>query len=522
MAGAGKLDLGSGGAVAGSKAAITAVVMAAALMSLIDITIVNVALSDIRASFGTPIDEIGWVSTGYMMANIVVIPMTGWFQRRFGIRRYFATSILIFTAASALCGLSWNLPSLVVFRAIQGLGGGAIIPTAQTILFSRYAKHEQNMAGALFGIGAVTGPLLGPTIGGYLIDWSSWHWVFLVNVPVGIIAALAASRVIHEPGFRPSKAPIDVFGISLLAAGMASLQYVLEEGNRDGWFESLTITVLAAVAACALITFLVHELEAEHPVVDLRVFLNRTYSAGTGINFVLGLALFSGNFLFSLYCGAVMRYSALDIGKIFLVSGGIQIVLMPFIGRFGSKVDGRAMLFFGITGTALSLWMNAHLTDQASFWDLVQPMFVRSAALGFIFIPVSVLALGDLSDRQRGNATGLFNLTRELGGSIGTAWMGLLVDRGTKIHGSYLREAIYATNPIVQETMGAIQGGIGGRTFTRELVPEAVLDLKVRIQALILSFNEGFAQATLVFLTAFVLLFLLKKPKPGASAAGAH
>ncbi|HYQ18070.1 MAG TPA: MFS transporter, partial [Polyangiaceae bacterium] len=205
--------------VTGSKLGITAVVMTAALMAMIDITIVNVALNDIRASFGTPIDQIGWVSTGYMMANIVIIPMTGWFQRRFGYKKYFAGSIALFTVASALCGLAWNLPSLVLFRALQGLGGGAIIPTAQSILFARYPQKEHGMAAALFGLGAITGPLFGPTIGGYLIEWASWHWIFMVNVPLGCIAALLAMRFIDEPGFKPlsgEAAKIDVFGIALL------------------------------------------------------------------------------------------------------------------------------------------------------------------------------------------------------------------------------------------------------------------------------------------------------------------
>src|SRR3954471_18426559 len=188
--------------ITGSKALITVVVMAAALMSLVDITIVNVALSDIRASFGTPLDQIGWVSTGYMMANIVVIPMTGWFQRRFGFRRYFSASVLLFTAASALCGLAWSLPSLVLFRVLQGLGGGAIIPTAQSLLFARYPKAEHGTAAGLFGLGAVTGPLLGPTIGGYLTSWSSWHFIFLINVPIGLVVALMAAKVIEEPGFE--------------------------------------------------------------------------------------------------------------------------------------------------------------------------------------------------------------------------------------------------------------------------------------------------------------------------------
>src|SRR6476469_205008 len=189
--------------ITGSKAGITVAVMLAAVIAVLDISIVNVALTDIRASFGTPLDQIGWVSTGYMMANVVVIPMTGWLQRRFGYKRYFTASILIFTAASILCGLAWSLPSLVAFRVLQGIGGGAIIPTAQSILFARYPKEEHSMAGGLFGLGAVTGPLLGPTVGGYLIDISSWHWIFLVNLPVGLLAAGLAYKYIERPGFEP-------------------------------------------------------------------------------------------------------------------------------------------------------------------------------------------------------------------------------------------------------------------------------------------------------------------------------
>jgi DHA2 family multidrug resistance protein len=508
----------TGGVVTGNKAGITFVVMCAALMALVDITIVNVALNDIRASFGTPLDQIGWVSTGYMMANIVVIPLTGWFQRRFGFRRYFAGSVVLFTAASVLCGFSWNLPSLVAFRALQGLGGGAIIPTAQTVLFARYPKAQHGMAGALFGLGAVTGPLLGPTVGGYLIDRASWHWCFLVNVPLGALAALLALRFIEEPGFRPAREPVDAFGIGLLAVGMASLQYVLEEGNRDGWFDSPLVAALAAVAAAALVTFVVHELEAEHPVVDLRVFARRAYAAGTGINLLMGLALFSGNILFALYCGTVLHYAALDFGRVFLVSGAAQIVLMPVVGRLTGKVDPRALLALGIGGVAASLWMNAHLTDRAGFGDLVRSMTTRSVALAFVFIPISVLALSDLPPERRGNATGLFNLTRELGGSIGTAWMGLVVDRGSKIHGAYVAEHVSAYGPVAREQYQALQGLAGGRP----LVPEALLALRVRTQALVSSFQDGFYYATGVFLFALVLVALLRRPEPGAAPAGAH
>jgi DHA2 family multidrug resistance protein len=511
--------------LSGSKLGITLVVMTAALMAMIDITIVNVALSDIRASFGTPIDQIGWVSTGYMMANIVIIPMTGWFQRRFGYRRYFAASVALFTLASALCSFAWNLPSLVLFRALQGLGGGAIIPTAQSVLFARYPQKEHGMAAGLFGLGAITGPLLGPTIGGYLIDWSSWHWIFLVNVPIGVLVVVMALRFINQPGFKPpvgAEAKVDRFGIALLAIGMASLQYVLEEGNREGWFDSLLIAVLAGVAATSLITFFIHELETEQPIVDLRVFLKRSYAAGTGLNFLTGFALFSGSFLFSLYAGSVLHYSALDIGKVFLAAGSISIVMMPLIGRLGPKIDGRILLAIGVAVVTASQVVASQLTAEAGYWDAVLPNLMRSFGLGFIFIPVSVLALSGLAPEQRGNATGLFNLTRELGGSFGTALMGMLVSDGVHIHRAYLAESINPYNPIVQSQLQQIAGSVGAQTYQSTQVAERILDARVTTQALVLSFENGFRWVALAMSLGLVLVLLLQKPSAGPAPVGAH
>jgi len=506
--------------ITGSKVGITLAVMCAALMAMLDISIVNVALTDIRASFGTPLDQIGWVSTGYMMANVVVIPMTGWLQRRFGYRRYFTGSILLFTVASVLCGTAWSLPSLVAFRVLQGVGGGAIIPTAQSILFARYPREEHSMAGGIFGLGAVTGPLLGPTVGGWLIDVSSWHWIFLVNVPVGILAATLAWRFIEEPGYQRPDVRVDTFGIGLLAVGMGSLQYVLEEGNREGW-DSKEILVIATVAAIALVTFFVHELETEHPVVDLRVFANRSYSAGTGINFLLGIALFSGSYLFSLYCGAVMRYTALDIGKIFLVAGLIQIVLMPLLGKYSGKADGRMLVAFGIATACLSLWMNGHLTSQASFWDLARPQMVRAFAMGFIFIPLSVMALSDLSADKRGNATGLFNLTRELGGSIGTAWMSVSLENSSAVYSSQIGESVNPYNPLVQEQLAALRGAVSTLPDPGQSAL-SILSLRVQLQALIKAFNDGFLMVAALFAAGIFLVLLLKRPEPGVKIEGAH
>ena len=392
--------------IQGSKVLITVAAMLGALMSVIDISIVNVALSDIRASFGTPLDRIAWVSTGYAMANVTIIPLSGWLQRRFGFRNYFAGSLLMFTAASALCALAWNLPSLVVFRILQGIGGGAIIPTSQNILFGRYPQKEHGMAGALFALGAITGPLLGPTIGGKLIDVASWHWIFLINVPVGLLAAWMAFVSIKEPSFVPAREPIDARGIGLLAVGMVSLQYVLEEGNRDGWFEDTRIVVLACAAAICLVTFVVHELEVEHPVVDFRVFKNVSYSAASGLNFLIGTALFAGSFLYSLFCGTVLRYEAMDIGLLFLRGSWIQLLIMPLVGRLIGKVDSRGLIAFGTIGLVASLWLNGHLTQLADTHALTMPIFVRSLGLGFCFVPLSVVALSGLSPRQRGSAGG--------------------------------------------------------------------------------------------------------------------
>ena len=499
----------------GSKVGITILVMAAGLMAMIDISIVNVALSDIRSSFGTPIDQIGWVSTGYMMANIVVIPMTGWLQRRFGFRRYFSASVMIFTIASALCGLAWNLPSLVLFRILQGMGGGAIIPTSQEILFSRYPRSQHGMASALFGLGVITGPLLGPTVGGYLIDWASWHWIFLINVPIGITIAFLFPRVLKEPSFVPDKARIDAAGIGLLAVGMASLQYVLEEGNREGWSDSTLILALGAVAAIALITFIVHELEHPNPVVDLRVFKNRSYAAGTGLNFLLGLAVFGTSYLISLYCGTVMRYAALDIGRVFLLSGASQILLMPLIGKLVNRVDPRYMLVFGVSVTTMSQWIASHLVGNAGFYDVVWPNLIRSFGMVFVFIPLSITALSDLPAKQRGNATGLFNLTRELGGSLGTAWMGRIVAEGIATHSARLAEHVSSFNPVAQEQwFGMMRRGID---------PASMIVRQVARESTVMSFEDGFRVTMVAIGLGLIMVMMLKRPKvvPG-EPSGAH
>ena len=501
------------GTITGSKPGITVAVMCASMMAVLDISIVNVALNDIRASFGTPLDQIAWVSTGYMMANVVVIPMTGWFQRRFGYRRYFVASILLFGLASVLCGIAWDLPTLVAFRVLQGMGGGAIIPTAQSILFARYPRPQHGLAQAMFGIGAVTAPLLGPTVGGYLTDVASWHWIFLINVPLVLLAATLAWNSIEEPHYKPMRDPVDRVGISLLVLGMASLQYVLEEGNRDGWFESMTITVLFAAAVIALVTFVVHELETDHPIVDLRVFSNPSYTAATGINFMLGMSLFSANFLFSLYCGAVMHYTALDICILFLKGSFIQLLLLPIIGKLLSRLDPRPMVLYGGLMMVLSLVVNSHLTQLADDRAMLIPLFIRACGLGFIFAPLNVTALSDLPDSRRGNAAGLFNLTRELGGSIGTAWMSTMLDRHAKAHFTALTSHVTVYDPTTMDQLAQLQASVTGRVPDARAAALSIIGLRMSAQALIRAFEQGLIQLAIAFAAAVLLVAFLRRPK---------
>jgi DHA2 family multidrug resistance protein len=379
------------------------------------------------------------------------------------------------------------------------------------------------MAGALFGLGAITGPLLGPTIGGYLVEWSSWHWIFFVNIPIGAIAASIAWTQIREPAFVADRSPVDRFGIALLAIGMVSLQYVLEEGNRDGWFESRTITLLAVVAGIALVGFVSHELEVPHPVVQLRVFANRAYAAATAVNFLVGTAIFAGSLLLSLYCGTVMHYRALDIGRVFLMGTWIQLFIFPLAGRLVTRVDPRLLLLIANAGIFTSLWMNGHLTANASMRSIVTPLFVRAVGTGFGFVPLTFLAVASLRAVDRPGGTALFNLTRELGASIGTAWMSTMLDRHTKQSFTFITSHVDAYSSLVPEQSSLLLRGPGSRLYDPGRGALAALQQRISGQALLSSFNACFMLLAVAFAFATLLVFFMKRPQAGGSVdAAAH
>ncbi|KAB8032240.1 DHA2 family efflux MFS transporter permease subunit [Fluviispira multicolorata] len=503
----------SSSVVQGSKLLITISAMMASLMAVLDISIVNVALNDIRASFGAQMDQVAWISTGYMMANVVVIPMTGYFQNRFGLKNYFLFSITLFIIASVLCALSWNLLSLVIFRILQGAGGGAIIPTASTILISRYPREEQGMAQAFIGLGAITGPLLGPTIGGYLIDYSSWHLIFLINLPIGILALIMSASSIKIENFIPSKETLDRYGFALLAVGLASLQFILEEGNRDDWFASNAIIFFSVLSLACLVTLIFQQLESKKPMINFRVFTEWNYLFCTLINFLLGTVLFGVSFLFSLYCANVMQYSPLNIGLLFLKGTFIQIIVMPLIGKVVKFIDNRYLIVFGIILVTFSLWLNSNLNQASSEFDLITILFIRSIGLACLFIPLSVIAISRIPTKELGNAVGLFNLTRELGGSIGIAWMSSLLVNHIKEFDFLLKAKVNIGNEVAENQLKMMEAILVGKVSDAKQAALQLLQVRVNLQSTIEAFNSGFFILAFLFSTSLFFIMLIKKQK---------
>jgi DHA2 family multidrug resistance protein len=415
----------------GSIVGITAATMAAAFMALADISIVNVNLPQMQVAFSVEIDQLGWVSTAYMIANVVAMPMTGWLQRRLGFRASFLLSLLTFTVGSALCGGAWSFESLVLFRALQGLGGGGLLPLAQSILMARYPEEKMELAGAFFGVGAMLGPVVGPFFGAELLEVLSWPWVFWINVPIGVGAAIATYLTLEEPGFLPDPRPFDAVGALLLALGLSTMQFVLEEGNRRDWFEDTWVTFAAIVGIVSLGALVFHALTTKAPIVDLRVFRSGRLVAASSYNLVLGAWMIGGGFLNALYFSNVLGLPPLRIGELLLVGNLSDFIVIPASAWLFKRLTAPPLVLAGLLLIGLGFWMNALLGLDAGFWDLVVPQLVRSAGSSLLYVPVTIVAVDRLSDEDRESAVGLFNLMREVGGSMAIAvFAHLLIVRG--------------------------------------------------------------------------------------------
>lgn len=493
-------------------------VMLAVVLEILDTSIVNVALPTMMGNLGATVDEVSWVVTSYIIANVVVIPMTSWLAARFGRRRYFVASILLFTGASFLCGAARSLPTLVAFRVLQGLGGGALLSLSQSILVETFPPERQGTGQAIFGMGAMLGPSLGPTLGGWITDRWSWPWIFYVNVPLGIAAALICFRTLPAPRVAPrggAGAGVDWTGIALLVVGVAALQTLLERGNRLDWFASDWIVALAAIAAVALVLFVVHELRTEHPIVDLRVFRHRALGVGCAWGAAMGVGLYGSVFLFPLFTQQLLRWNSWQSGVAILPSSLATALTMPIAGRLVWRLGPAPLLGVGLAVFVPALWGMSHWTLQSGYWDLFWPQVGRGVAMGLMFVPLSTATLRALPPADVLQGAGLYNLFRQLGGSMGIAVLATLVDHRSVLHHARLAENVTPFSEAARARLDALAAGLAARGLDPESAASAAyaaLDRIVAAQASLLAFRDCYLVILALFLVLAPLVPLLRRP----------
>ena len=508
---------------------ITAVI--AALLEIVDTTIVNVALNDMKGNLGATLTEIGWVVTAYAVGNVIVVPMTSWLSQQFGRRNYFAASIMIFTFFSFLCGNATGIWELVAFRFCQGLGGGALLVTSQTIITESYPIEKRGMAQAIYGLGVIIGPTLGPPLGGYIVDNFSWPYIFYINIPIGIIAALLTLQFVKSPKFqeKTSKRNIDVLGILLLAIAVGSLQYVLEKGHDDDWFNDNIIILLSVTAVLGIFFFIWRELTYKNPIVELRVLKNGNLRIGTILTFILGFGLYGSTFVIPLYTQSILGWTAEDAGLLFIPSGIATAFMMPIIGKLlerGVKqqylVAGGLLIFF-----LYSLWAYKILTPDTpseAFWWLL--MF-RGFGLSMLFIPITTLALSTLHGQEIGQGAAFTGMMRQLGGSFGVAIITTYLANKNMTHRVNLISNLSASDPAVQNRVSMIQHGFMAKGMTPDLALQSAyqsLDFSVTKQAMVLSYMDVLLFIGIIFLICvpFVLMIKGNRDKKVDMSAALH
>jgi DHA2 family multidrug resistance protein len=506
------------------KIIITITVISAAIIELIDTSIVNVGISDMSGNLGATLEDVAWVVTSYAIANVIIIPMTSFLAARFGRRRYYIGSILLFTAASMACGQAHSIWELVGFRFVQGIGGGALLSTSQAILFETFPIEQRGIAAALFGLGVFIGPTIGPTVGGWIIDSYSWPWIFYVNLPIGLGAAILSWIYVKEPASRRRADEIDWAGIALLVAGLGSMQVVLERGETEDWFSTRYITVLALVAGFSLGAFVIWELLAEHPVVDLRVLRSRTLATAATLTFVLGFALFSTVFIVPIFVQRLLGFSALQTGMLFLPGAGVAIVLLPLIGQLMNRgFPMRVLVVSGFSIVALFAFMLGNLNLSAGAGDFFWPIILRAVGLCLMAVPLTQVAVSGLPMRDIPQGVALNNMMRQLGGSFGIAFINTFLDHRAAAHRSELVSQASSGRFETVVRLRQLGRGLEAHGISPWEAPRralAALDLMIQRQSSLLSYLDAYRLVGLICLCCLPVIFIAGRPAPvGKSAA---
>ncbi|HEU4628959.1 MAG TPA: DHA2 family efflux MFS transporter permease subunit [Gemmatimonadaceae bacterium] len=499
------------------KYIIALAVVLASVMQVIDSSIVNVAIPHMMGNFGASIDEIAWVSTAYILASVIVIPMTGWLAGFFGRTRYFVTSILIFTAASFFCGASGSLGALVFWRVVQGIGGGALIATSQAILYEAFPRREAGTAMALFGVGIMVGPTIGPTLGGWITDNFSWPWIFYINLPIGILAAVMIAAYVRDSAHQQKSKTIDFLGIALLTVSVGALQYLLEHGERDGWFESPLMAALAAISVVAGVLLVWREFTVDEPVIDFRVLRHREMWVGVIIGVVFGVALLGSVFVLPVFLQNMLHMTAQQTGLVLLPGALATAVTMGTSSKLTKNIDARLVVTVGAVFFFWSMVELSHLTTESGTHDFFWPLIWRGFGLGLMFVPLTNITLADLSPREMPQGTALYNFFRTLGGSFGIALMATLLTRFTAEAKAILAEHVGVTDPIALERVAAMTRAFvakGSDPSTAHAMALRAMDAQLAVQANVIAFGRVYYLSGLILLSCIPLLLLVRKTKP--------
>lgn len=509
---------------------ITITVILCAILELIDTSIVNVALTQLMGNLGATLSEVSWVVAAYGIANVIVVPMSGWLSAQFGRKQYFVGSVILFTVTSFLCGQATGIWELVLFRFIQGIGGGALLATSQTILTETFPPEQRGLSSALFGMGVIVGPTLGPVLGGYIVDNYSWQWIFYVNLPVGLIATFFATTYL-----RPSKitktplASVDWLGMFLLIAGIGSLQLVLEQGDREDWFESAYITAFAVLAVVGVVAFIWRELTAERPIVNLRVLKSPTLALGVTFSFILGFGLFSSVFILPVFVQRFLGFTAQQAGLMMMPGAIVSGLMMPVVGGLLQKgVPQKYMIALGFTiFFAFTFLMSARISPVSGEGDFFFPQILRGIGMGLLFVPVTTLSLSGLKGAEIAQGAGLTNMIRQLGGSFGVAIMSTYIEHTSQLHRGTLLAHLSEYNPdlqtrLLQYTQGFMARGVP--YLEAKMKALGALEFTLYKQMMIQTYMDTFMILGIFFLLCvpFALLIRVRKQQGKIDMSAAH
>ncbi len=513
-------------ASAANKWLIAVAVMLATILEVLDMTIANVALDHIRGSLSAGVDEAAWVMTSYIIGNAIVIPLTGWLSSVFGRKRFFLFCIAAFTISSLFCGAAPTLESLVFVRVLQGLSGGVMMPLSQAILMETFSAREQPMAMAVWGLGMMLGPIMGPIIGGWITDNYNWRWIFYINIPMGGIAfALLAATLVDPHYIKRARMHIDWFGLTLLVLGMGCLQIALDKGEREDWFNSSFILSLAGVAALSLVFFCVRELRTPTPIIDLRVLKNRSFAVGTAFTTIVMFGLYGTYILIPLYCQLVAGYTPFLAGQVLSMQSFGTFVSIMLAGRLFHYFDPRLLVSLGCLAAGIGTWDMTHFNPSIDFWGIAGPGFLRGVGSGLIFVPMTTLTLAAVAKEQMGNASALYNMVRTVGGGIGIALLIAFLSRGAQTHQAYLTAHVHPYSQELTQRFATMHSGTVANLAGSGLQGETFLHLiynEVQRQALLMAFVDDFRLIAWIFFLLTPVVFLMRRPPILGGSAAAH